>query len=143
MSSTFFNKPSATSIVHGWQGPMLWIRTVAYEKTEKSGLGVIIVHAILSGSMRGLTEDPLVAAAFRRIVLGAVAVGLLRWLRWCLPWRTADTNGERYRAFGFYLNVIRGPYACVFCGKATAQGADLQRGEPAHCSRCVGELDIR
>lgn len=65
----------------------------------------------------------------------AVLFGLLLWLWWCLPYFKRDETGEGYRLLAFYVNVVRGPYVCAHCGRATTNGPDLNDGAPATCSR--------
>lgn len=57
--------------------------------------------------------------------------GILRWLYWCLPYY----KDSYFRLLAFYLNIIRGPYACTYCGRATTHGTDMKYGIAAHCSR--------
>lgn len=105
------------SYVIGWHSPRFAAWTVMLEQGSDA-----FVHATIDGGLFRL---------FSRVAF----FSLLRWLRWCLPYFHRDATGEGYRFLAVYFNVIRGPYACSFCGRSTTQGADLKYEIPAHCPR--------
>lgn len=126
------NRPKP-NVVWGWRSPMLSIRAEAFCLFSRTPELLLTLHAAAIGatSFRG----PVV-----RLALRAVVVGFLRWLWWCLPWYRANENGESVGALGFYFSIIRGPYVCVFCEKATTQGPNETHNEPAYCARCEHRL---
>lgn len=63
-----------------------------------------------------------------------------RLLLFTLPYFKVTKDGWGAHFLTLHVGIVTGPYECAYCGNATTQGPNLERGEKAHCWRCIGKM---
>lgn len=72
-----------------------------------------------------------------RSSLGTVLTFLLALARGLLPRVAVKQYSWSICFLLFYITVVRGPYICYYCRRATTHGPSLEFNEPAFCGRCI------